>query len=106
MSARKRTPRTITNHRKTSRDGAAQERVRMEHKVQEDRRPEIRDLRREYPWDWQEMGCRSRLTEEGSGLSQWWRKYGTKKGETTGVDRYVAKFRADKGIKWMGGEEE
>ena len=103
LSARKRTPRTITNHRNTSRYGAAQERVRREDKLQEDRRPEIRDLRREYPWDWQEMGCRSRLTGEGSGLSQWWRKYGTKKGETTGVDRYVAKFRAEKGDQMDGG---
>ena len=42
-SARKRTPITITNHRKTSIYGAAQERVRWEHEVQEYRIPETRD---------------------------------------------------------------
>ena len=102
-SARKRTSGIITNLRNSSRDGASQERVRREHEVKGKRRPETRYLRRESPRDRQELGCRSRLTEEGSGLSQWWRKYGTKKGETTGVDRYVAKFRADKGDQMDGG---
>ena len=39
MSARKRTPITIKNHQKASIDGAAQEQVMRDHKVQEYRIP-------------------------------------------------------------------
>ena len=67
----------------------------MEYRSIEDQRPETRY--------WQELGCRSRLTGEGSGLSQWWRNYETKKGETTGVDMDMETFRSTKGDQMDGG---
>ena len=36
-------------------------------------------------------------------MSQWWRKHGTKKGETAGLDRDVATFMAEKGDQMDGG---
>ena len=37
------------------------------------------------------------------GLSQWWRNYGTKKGETTGLDMDIETFRSTKGDQMDGG---
>ena len=56
---------------------------------------ETRDLRLECPWNRQGPDCRSRPEGEGSGLSKWRWKDGTKKGEITGVDRDAREVEGD-----------
>ena len=56
-------------------------------------------MRPEYYQDWQGPGRRLITAGEGSGLSQWKQKDGTKKGANKGVKRYLETLRVERGEK-------